>query len=221
MACGALGGAEGLGDAQVDILHTTYKMYMRYNGSLSYGRSSLGFSCTVLSYCLLKVHRRRTYVGSWYHESPRPRLEFSAGGYRDLKFQCKVTKRNRGKLGLHQPPIRTQQAALHIAGSRSNHGRLRTAIFVIRFPSEREIELLAEAQGELRRELRSIKADYVSADADDVIRALRKRVRELDDKVMIWDPGMTMLPKMEGGSGGQGFSRDVICTACADHAPQP
>lgn len=50
---------------------------------------------------------------------------------------------------------------------------------------EREIELLTQEQRELRRELRALKADYVSADADDVIRALRTRVQELGGEVSI------------------------------------
>eukprot|EP00752_Nemacystus_decipiens_P003048 g2825.t1 len=48
---------------------------------------------------------------------------------------------------------------------------------------EREIVILTEAQQELRRDLRTFKADYVSADAEDVIRALRKRQRGLNNQV--------------------------------------
>lgn len=43
--------------------------------------------------------------------------------------------------------------------------------------------ILTETQRELKRDLRTFKADYVSADAEDVIRALRKRQRALNDQV--------------------------------------
>lgn len=43
--------------------------------------------------------------------------------------------------------------------------------------------ILTEAQRELKRDLRAFKADYVSADAEDVIRALRKRQRGLNNQV--------------------------------------
>lgn len=43
--------------------------------------------------------------------------------------------------------------------------------------------ILTEAQRDLKRDLRTFKADYVSADAEDVIRALRKRQRGLNDQV--------------------------------------
>lgn len=43
--------------------------------------------------------------------------------------------------------------------------------------------ILTETQRDLKRDLRAFKADYVSADAEDVIRALRKRQRGLNDKV--------------------------------------
>lgn len=48
---------------------------------------------------------------------------------------------------------------------------------------DREIQILTEAQGELRRQLRALKADYVSTDAEDVIRALRKRLGKATDQV--------------------------------------
>lgn len=43
--------------------------------------------------------------------------------------------------------------------------------------------ILTETQRDLKRDLRTFKADYVSADAEDVIRALRKRQRGLNDQV--------------------------------------
>ena len=48
---------------------------------------------------------------------------------------------------------------------------------------EREIVILTEAQQELKHDLRTFKADYVSADAEDVIQALRKRQRGLNNQV--------------------------------------
>lgn len=53
------------------------------------------------------------------------------------------------------------------------------------FPREREIEILTETQRDLKRDLRAYKADYVSADAEDVIRALRKRTRGLNGQVIV------------------------------------
>lgn len=65
---------------------------------------------------------------------------------------------------------------------RSKLTRLRFAPFFF-FLRDREIEILTEKQDELRRDLRALKADYVNADADDVIRALRKSLRGLNDQV--------------------------------------
>lgn len=53
---------------------------------------------------------------------------------------------------------------------------------------EREIVILTETQRDLKRDLRAFKADYVSADAEDVIRALRKRQRGLNDKANATHP---------------------------------
>lgn len=52
------------------------------------------------------------------------------------------------------------------------------------YPREREIEILAEAQRELRRELKALKVDYTSADTDDIIRALRKSLRGRNGQVI-------------------------------------
>lgn len=52
-------------------------------------------------------------------------------------------------------------------------------------PREREIEILTETQRDLKRDLRAFKADYVSADVEDVIRALRKRTRGLNGQVIL------------------------------------
>ena len=48
---------------------------------------------------------------------------------------------------------------------------------------EREIVILTETQRELKRDLRTFKADYISADAEDVIQALKTRQRGLNNKV--------------------------------------
>lgn len=45
--------------------------------------------------------------------------------------------------------------------------------------------ILTEDQRELKRDLRNFKADYYSADAEDVIRALRKRQRGLNEQVKL------------------------------------
>lgn len=45
--------------------------------------------------------------------------------------------------------------------------------------------ILTEEQRELKRDLRNLKADYYSADAEDVIRALRKRQRGLNEQVQL------------------------------------
>lgn len=54
---------------------------------------------------------------------------------------------------------------------------------------EREIEILTEAQRELKNNLRGLKADYVSADAADVIRSLRTTLRGVNRQVRKCDIG--------------------------------
>ncbi|CAM9668361.1 unnamed protein product, partial [Ectocarpus fasciculatus] len=68
---------------------------------------------------------------------------------------------------------------------------------------EREIVILTEEQRELKRDLRNFKADYYSADAEDVIRALRKRQRGLNEQVRYLERQLELAQQssvVEGGA---------------------
>ncbi|CAM9945558.1 unnamed protein product, partial [Ectocarpus sp. 13 AM-2016] len=67
---------------------------------------------------------------------------------------------------------------------------------------EREIVILTEEQSELKRDLRNFKADYFSADAEDVIRALRKRQRGLNEQVRYLERQLELAQQSSNVEGG-------------------